>query len=335
MPGEVTQCGGCGSDAADLIPLLDMGIQPLPESLGPSKRYPLNLVRCMVCGLVQLDFIPDPQLVFKKSHPYSTGNSAALREHYQGLARELTDGLLIDDVVVDIGANDGTLLRCYPSGPGQPDQGRSRAYRPGQEDHARHSPGRRGSSPRSWRPACGTGTARPGWSPPAMSWRTCRTRTTSPRASARCWLTTGCSSRRTTTSRACPTGLQIDTVYHEHLRYYTPGTFAFLLERHGLKVERIVPVDTHGGSFRTYARKVKPNFPHRARAAATGLRATLWKLNNEKKVIWGVSAATRATPLIHYSGIADFITCIAEVEGSDKLGTRIRAPRSPLRTRRR
>src|SRR5207245_1998776 len=47
--------------------------------------------------------------------------------------------------------------------------------------------------------------------------------------------------------------LQYDTIYHEHLRYYSLTSLAHLLERHGLEVLHARRIPTHGGSIRVYA----------------------------------------------------------------------------------
>jgi len=47
--------------------------------------------------------------------------------------------------------------------------------------------------------------------------------------------------------------LQYDTVYHEHLRYYSLTSLAHLLAMHGLEVFRARAIPTHGGSIRVYA----------------------------------------------------------------------------------
>ena len=55
--------------------------------------------------------MPDPSLVFPPDYPYSSGNSRALHENFEDLARQANAWLGgCDDLVVDIGANDGTLL---------------------------------------------------------------------------------------------------------------------------------------------------------------------------------------------------------------------------------
>src|SRR5204862_4550835 len=47
--------------------------------------------------------------------------------------------------------------------------------------------------------------------------------------------------------------LQYDTIYHEHLRYYSVGSLKYLLEMHGLEVFHARPIPSHGGSIRVYA----------------------------------------------------------------------------------
>jgi hypothetical protein len=47
--------------------------------------------------------------------------------------------------------------------------------------------------------------------------------------------------------------LQYDTVYHEHLRYYSLTSLKYLLEMHDLEVFHARPIPSHGGSIRVYA----------------------------------------------------------------------------------
>jgi hypothetical protein len=314
--GEVTNCGGCGS--ANLLDVLDMGLQPVPEGARARRKYPLKLVRCFNCSLVQLSYIVPQDELFAPDHPYSTGNSAALRRHYEDLADQLSGNLRDGDgdTVVDIGANDGTLLSFFPRF----------LHRIAVEptDQIKKSRGL---------------TYYPEFFTQALANRICGQYGTAKVITA-CNVLAHVPDPHDFLAGICDLldddgvfvtenhdwasvsdGLQIDTVYHEHLRYYTPGTLASLLEQHGLRVTRVEPVDTHGGSFRTYACKVKPDFASRAACAATALRGMLWQMHvQQRKRIYGVSAATRATPLIHYAGIADFIDVVCEVPGSDKIG---------------
>ena len=47
--------------------------------------------------------------------------------------------------------------------------------------------------------------------------------------------------------------LQYDTIYHEHLRYYSLASLKHLLEMHDLEVFHARPIPSHGGSIRVYA----------------------------------------------------------------------------------
>ena len=317
--GEVKLCGSCYSGS--LAEVLDMGLQPLAEGNG-SKRYPLRLVQCASCGLVQLSHVVDPGELFPPEHPYSTGNSAALLRHYQDLARDIAGNLMTEDVVVDIGANDGTLLKCYPPGRGNlvkvavepTDQLRKCLDDEGITGYKAFFTAALGREIRRNLGAAKAVTA-------------CNVLAHVPdphdflEGVYDLLADDGVFITENHDYASVADGLQVDTVYHEHLRYYTPGTLAFLLERHGLRVTNVVQTRMHGGSFRTYARKASTDFPARARFAATALRALLYQLKNQQKnTIYGVGAATRATPLIHYAGIAEFLTCVCEVPGSDKIG---------------
>jgi hypothetical protein len=114
-------------------------------------------------------------------------------------------------------------------------------------------------------------------------------------------------------------GLQIDTVYHEHLRYYSITSLSRLLGMHGFVVTAVQKIDTHGGSFRTFARRPRRGLEKRAADAACRLRVLLAQANAEGPV-YGIGATTRATPLIHYARIAGRLACVCEVAGSEKIG---------------
>jgi hypothetical protein len=313
MPGEAKECGGCGAHGL-LAPLFDMGMQPVPEGARAGKRYPLKLVRCENCGLVQLSYAVDPAELFPKDHPYSTGNSAALREHYEDLARTIAGTLHTGDVVVDIGANDGTLLNGYPDGLRKiavepTDQGRKfkGTYYPFffTEELARKIVSQYG---------------------PAKVITAMNVLAHVPDVHdfldgvAVLLDDDGVFITENHDLHSITSGLQLDAIYHEHLRYYTAGTLCRLLEQHGFRVASSLPVPTHGGSFRVTAHKTRQDFPERARMAATALRGMLYQFTRQRQKVYGIGATTRATPLIHYAGISDFITCVCEVPGSDKIG---------------
>lgn len=120
MRHQALRCQGCGS--AELETVLDLGCQPLcnefvaaSEANRPQVFYPLCLCYCPRCTLVQLDYLIPTELTFGEQYTYLTGSSKSLVEYYAQLATKLVAklGLSPGDGVVDIGSNDGTFLKAF------------------------------------------------------------------------------------------------------------------------------------------------------------------------------------------------------------------------------
>jgi 2-polyprenyl-3-methyl-5-hydroxy-6-metoxy-1,4-benzoquinol methylase len=118
--GPVKNCQICHSKNLEMI--LRYGNQPIVQAyltekqlLQPETTYPLNLVYCKNCGLLQLDYIPDPKIVFPTNYPYRTGLTNMLIRNFRALADKVVPqyNLKPKDLVVDIGSNDGTLLKGF------------------------------------------------------------------------------------------------------------------------------------------------------------------------------------------------------------------------------
>ncbi len=314
---EVRACQVCGSK--DLTLLFDMGMQPVPEGAAAGKRYPLRLIRCDECTLVQLDYVVPQEELFAKDHPYSTGNSGALIHHYALLAEEIRRRIEPGrGHVVDIGANDCTLLNMVG---GQ--AGTRTAVEPTDQVKKAGEGVTRWQDFFTWDVACKIREQHG----PAQVVTACNVLAHVPDVHDFLDGVTellghdGVFITENHDLYSVLDGNQLDTIYHEHLRYYSVASLSRLLEAHDFRVERVIQVPTHGGSFRIYACKRRGSFPASARFAATALRGMLYKITQqERKVVYGIGAATRATPLIHYSGIKEFITAVCEVPGSDKLG---------------
>ena len=114
----VQRCRSCGS--SNLAPVLDLGMQPLanayrePDDVSEEARYPLALLRCRACALVQLTGTIPPKLMFDTYH-YFSSYASTMVDSMRVLARRLTAerGLTADDLVVEIASNDGYLLKHY------------------------------------------------------------------------------------------------------------------------------------------------------------------------------------------------------------------------------
>ncbi len=114
----LSACRLCGS--ADLISVLDLGEHALtgifPESASEEiSKGPLELVWCQACTLLQLAHTYDPGEMYGDNYGYRSGLNRSMSEHLGRKAHGLEQlaQLAPEDVVVDIGSNDGTLLKSY------------------------------------------------------------------------------------------------------------------------------------------------------------------------------------------------------------------------------
>lgn len=117
---KLRQCRVCG--LSSLAEKLDLGLQPwangfiASDGFATEKKYPLRLVRCESCSLVQLDYTVPKEVMFS-NHTYVSGTTTALRQHFMSVARDVTTryirALNVPATVLDIGSNDGTNLLCF------------------------------------------------------------------------------------------------------------------------------------------------------------------------------------------------------------------------------
>jgi C-methyltransferase C-terminal domain/Putative zinc binding domain/Methyltransferase domain len=301
-----------------LTTLLDMGDQPIAERMGSTEMYPLKLMMCPSCGLAQLPETPSQEELFPPDHPYASGNTQALRDHFAAVASELQGRLNPGDVVVDIGANDGTFLSCLP------DFAERVAVEP--TNQIGKCPDGIVQVQEFFRTGVAKGIR--GTFGPAKIVTAFNVLAHVPDphdfvAGARLLLgPDGYFITENHDFASILNGTQIDTIYHEHARYYTPATLSRLLEENGLYVERLTRVGTHGGSFRVAAqRSCQPGDLRSAAAlAASDLNGLLATIKASGWRVYGVGAATRATPLIHFAKIAEYLSCVCETPSSEKIG---------------
>lgn len=113
----INNCRVCGSK--DLVRVLDLGKQPLANSLKKTemekeKSFPLSIVFCNNCSLVQLEETIDKEVLFSH-YVWVTGTSETAK-HYAEIFFNRTlhnTGLSKNDLVVEIASNDGTFLKPF------------------------------------------------------------------------------------------------------------------------------------------------------------------------------------------------------------------------------
>src|SRR5262245_36601686 len=349
-------CQVCGH--APLADVLSLGYMPPVNqmvAIGEVPRqqpwFPTNLLHCPECDLVQLGLAVDPAIIFPPEYPYTSGTTKLLRDNFAELYAEAAampgpgpqdPALGPQDLIVDIGSNDGTLLSNFK----------------------RHCV--LGIEPTE------VGKIANSRGIPTL------TRYFTPTVAAEVRREVG--PARVVTAANCfahiedvhaivegiidligPDGvfiseshyliglldrLQYDTVYHEHLRYYSLTSLANLLKMHGLEVFHARPIPTHGGSIRVYAgrpgahpvqesvAKMLAAEPRGeamlARLKAFGndvmlsklrLLAMIRELKEKGARICGISAPSRASTLVNYLGLDEaIIDYVCEIAGSLKIG---------------
>jgi len=85
------------------------------KNISKGVRAPLTLVYCKKCTLIQLSHIASQDLIYKKFYWYKSGITKTMRDALKDIFDKSLRyvSLSKNDVVLDIGANDGTLLKYY------------------------------------------------------------------------------------------------------------------------------------------------------------------------------------------------------------------------------
>jgi hypothetical protein len=347
----VDRCQVCGSDSLESV--LFLGYLPPVNQMRPfgqrpheQPAYPAELLRCTTCQLVQIGLIVDPAILFPPEYPYTSGTTKILRENFAEMQREATALLVLtgDELVVDVGSNDGTLLQNFLE--------------------AGH-------------PVCGIEPTLMGQ---LANERGIRTFIEFFGAAAAAHVVGECGKAGLVTATnvfahiegvhdvidavvamlddegvfiseshylmSLLETVQYDTIYHEHLRYYSLESLQYLLDMHGLEVIHAKRIPTHGGSIRVYAarrgqRRVQRTvadilrhekeagpltdrlhlFRRSVAASKVRLHALLSSLAETRARIYGVGAPSRASTFINYVALdRELLECVVEVKGSYKVG---------------
>jgi hypothetical protein len=346
----VERCQVCGSK--DLRPILFLGFLPPVNTMHPigsrpdeQPAYPAELLQCENCKLVQLGLIVDPAIIFPPHYAYTSGTTRILRENFAELYREVVRLFPLgnEDLVVDIGSNDGTLLGNFRKG-------------------GHRVCGVEPTNAHTLAVAAGIPTINAFFGPESAEEVRRRFGPASIVTAANVFAhiediheivasllslmkDDGLFISESHYLVSLMETLQYDTVYHEHLRYYSLSSLKYLLEMHGLEVIHARQIPTHGGSIRVYAARkghhpvsdavagllraeetaLTPErfreFRTRASGSKLDLLALIHGLRRGGGRIYAIGAPSRASTLVNYVGLDDSILdCVLEIAGSYKIG---------------
>ena len=254
---EVTLCNICGGSR--LIKVLSLGEQPPSDAFLKADalqkheaRYPLELFFCETCSLVQLGYAVDPDILFR-DYVYNSGTNNGLKTHFKSLVETIIQKYNVtkDHFVVDVGSNDGTLLENYlPYGISVLGIDPSSAAALAQEKNVptlvdyfteetaeavkgKHGAARIITATNVFAHVAALGSFMRG-------------------------ILALLDERGVFISESgyvvdMVEGLQYDSIYHEHLRYYSLASLVSLFARFGMEIIDVERVPIHGGSIRVSA----------------------------------------------------------------------------------
>ena len=343
---RIEACRSCGH--MDLVSILDLGRTPLADRLlteaqlgEPEPVYPLRVVFCAECGLLQIDETVAPEVLFCEDYPYFSSFSDSLLRHSRDNVLELIEsrGLGPGSLAVEIASNDGYLLRNYlEQGVGvlgiDPAEGPAREVE-----------------------KIGVGTLNEFFTSDFAS----RLAMQGHRADvihannvlAHVADTNGFIQGIATLLKDEGVAVievpyvkdliehcEFDTIYHEHLCYFSVTALDNLFRRHGLYLNEVRRLRIHGGSLRLYLEKSEKvgesvssllalereegidrvdfyrDFAQEVGAVRTDLRALLLALREAGKSLAAYGAAAKGATLINYVGIgADLVDFVVDRNG--------------------
>ena len=308
--------------------------------------FPTNLLHCRNCDLVQLGLAVDPVIIFPPEYPYTSGTTKLLRDNFADLQRESAAMLSLskDDLVVDIGSNDGTLLSNFKNA-----GHRVLGIEPtdvGDIANQRGIP----TLKRYFGPEVAREVKREHGPASLVTAANCFAHIEDVHAIVDAIVEMlkpgGVFISESHYLIGLLDTLQYDTIYHEHLRYYSLASLKHLLEMHGLEVFHARPIPSHGGSIRVYAARpgtysvresVRQMLSAEPRGEAMAKRlisfrrdvvlsklrllAMLRNLKEKGARIAGISAPSRASTLVNYVGLDEgIVDYVCEIPGSLKIG---------------
>ena len=106
----------------NLKEILNLGHTPLADAFlskndlnKPEKYYPLVVLFCDCCGLLQLSYVVSPQELYQQNYPYESSITKSGVNHFHSFAKHVCKrfNLCENDLVIDIGSNVGVLLEGF------------------------------------------------------------------------------------------------------------------------------------------------------------------------------------------------------------------------------
>jgi 2-polyprenyl-3-methyl-5-hydroxy-6-metoxy-1,4-benzoquinol methylase len=317
------------SNSNKLKPIIFLGYLPPVNTLRKinstpieEKSFPAELLYCKESKLAQLGCVVDKKILFPYSYPYTSSTTKILRENFENLYKDIKKIVNLNnrDLIIDIGSNDGNLLQNFKNN--------HRVL---------------GVTPEKiGRLAIKKGI------PTIIDYFNKETSEKIVKKYGKAKIITATNVFahidninqilkyiiKTLTNDGIFISeshyllplikdLQYDTIYHEHLRYYSLQSLNYLFKKN------INLLNKKEKKFLTQKRFRE--FKDRVAMSKVKLYNLIYNIKKVGKKIYGIGAPSRATTLINYIGLnEDLIDCVLEVDGSYKIGHYIPGTKIPI-----
>jgi SAM-dependent methyltransferase len=354
-------CRACGGD--DLTVFLSLGDLPLSDGFVAEQhlgrddlRYPLDVAFCGDCALVQILETVPPEVLFGDDYPYFSSFTDALLRHSEAnvVARINDRNLSSRSLVVELASNDGYLLQYYKQR-GIPVLGIDPAPGPVAAAHAKGI--------ETELAFFGIDLAR------RLALKENRRADVihANNVLAHVADTNGFVEGIATLLKDDGVAVieapyvrnlidhgEFDTIYHEHLCYFSVTALDYLFRRHGLFLNHVEPLQIHGGSLRLFVEKREKraqsvvrfleeeqdlgidklayyqHFSRRVNGIRDELRTLLGGLKKNGARIVGYGAAAKGTIMLNYVGIGPETLDFVADRNTHKQGRYVPGVRLPI-----
>ena len=358
--GPIRSCRSCG--AGELEIFLSLGSLPLSDGFlapgdlaGTEPRYPLDVAFCPSCALVQILETVPPEQLFAADYPYFSSFTDALLEHSAANVERRIEEQRLDEhsLVIELASNDGYLLQYYRArgipvlgidpAPGPVAAARAKGIDTLQAFFGRDlaaelaAQGRRADVLHANNVLAHVADTNGFVAGIGMLLKD-----------------DGVAVLEVPYVRELIDNGEFDTIYHEHLCYFSVTALAGLFRRHGLALNRVEPLKIHGGSLRLFVAKHEradrsvdehlraerqlgldrleyyADFSSRVAQIRDELRALLERLRRDGARIAGYGAAAKGTILLNFAGIGRQVLEFVADRNVHKQGRYVPGVRLPI-----
>lgn len=264
MPDNITQhrqsCEICANP--DLKLVLDLGNMPLANALlaeadlaQPEFKCPLEVLFCPNCGLLQTSMTVSPAVIFKDYRYFSSYSDDMLR-HCQQLAAETIEQLNLDkdSLVVELASNDGYLLHYFVE-QSIPVLGIEPAENVAEVARERNIP----TIARFFNDELAQELRNEGYAADVIFANNVLAHVPDlnsfVQGIADLLKENGLAIIETPYVRRLVDDTKFDTIYHEHIFYYSLTALKALFSRHDMTIVDVEEIEIHGGSLKVSVKK--------------------------------------------------------------------------------